>query len=181
MHSHENALKQQRNKIQFNMERKITVPHISVQTVSYNDPHLHQLIRSLDDELLERYPPEEIFTLDFNDPHVQEISFAVAYLGDEPIGCGAIRPLEGEEAELKRFYVEREHRGSGAAALILRHLEENALRDGFRIIKLETGPEQPESLRFYAKNGYFEIPRFGPYVECHSSMCFEKRLQPAEV
>lgn len=155
------------------------MPLISVHSVSYDHPHLHQLIRNLDEELLQRYPPEEIFTLDFSDPHVQEISFAVAYLGDMPIGCGAIRPLEGEEAELKRFFVERPHRGSGAAALILRHLEENALKDGYRIIKLETGPEQPESLRFYAKNGYYEIPRFGPYTECHSSMCFEKRLQPA--
>lgn len=154
---------------------------ISVHTVSHNHPHLHQLIRNLDEELLERYPPEEIFTLDFNDPHVRDISFAVAYLDDTPVGCGAIRPLEGKEAELKRFFVERQHRGSGAAALILRHLEENALRNGFRIIKLETGPEQPESLRFYAKNGYYEIPRFGPYAECPSSMCFEKRLQPAAI
>lgn len=153
--------------------------HINVRSVSFDDPHLHQLIHKLDAELLERYPPEEIFTLDFNDPHVREISFAVAYRGVEPVGCGAIRPLEGKEAELKRFFVVREHRGSGTAAAILRHLEEGALQDGFRIIKLETGPEQPESLRFYAKHGYAEIPRYGPYVECPSSMCFEKVLQPA--
>lgn len=149
---------------------------ISVRSVSFDDPHLHQLIRKLDTELLERYPPEEIFTLDFSDPHVRDISFAVAYRGEQPIGCGAIRPMEGQEAELKRFFVEREHRGSGAASAILAHLEENALKDGFSIIKLETGPEQPESLRFYAKHGYAEIPRFGPYAECPSSMCFEKKL-----
>lgn len=152
------------------------MPHFTVINVEPDHPDLHRLIDKLDRELLERYPADEIFGLDFSDPRVSEVVFAVAYDGEQAVGCGAIRPLDGAATELKRFFVERDRRGSGAAAAILRHLEETAVRQGYRLIKLETGPAQPESLRFYHKHGYVEIPRFGPYADCPSSMCFEKAI-----
>jgi putative acetyltransferase len=152
------------------------MPSLFVHNVPAEHPSLHLLIAKLDSELLERYPADEIFGLDFNDPDIHEVIFAVAFKGDQPIGCGAIRPLDGQAVELKRFFVEREFRGMGAAAAILMHLESTAVQQGYRYIRLETGPEQPESLRFYSKHGYYEIPRYGPYVDCHSSMCFEKAM-----
>ena len=36
-------------------------------------------------------------------------------------------------------------------------------------IRLEAGAPQPEAIAFYKKHGYYEIEKFGEYVECESS------------
>lgn len=149
---------------------------ISIRNVPPDDPGLHLLIGRLDQDLLQRYPPEEIFTLDFNDPDIGSVHFAVAYDGEQPVGCGAIRSLDADTAELKRFYVEPDFRRRGIAARLLAYLELAAMERGASSVKLEAGTEQPEAVAFYQKNGYTPIPKFGSYVGCPSSLCFEKRL-----
>jgi putative acetyltransferase len=150
---------------------------ITIKNVTSDNPHLHRLIAALDRDLLERYPPEEIFGLDFNDPEVQQVLFVVAYVDDEPVGCGAIRPMDSEETELKRFYVDPGYRNRGIAGLILADLERRASVLGFSTMKLEAGTEQPEALHFYQKHGYKQIPCYGEYIHCHSSICMEKGLK----
>jgi putative acetyltransferase len=46
----------------------------------------------------------------------------------------------------------------------------------YQFIRLEAGAPQPEALHFYKKHDYYEIDRYGEYVACDSSLCFEKRL-----
>lgn len=149
---------------------------ITVRNVSAQEPDLHLLISRLDQDLLQRYPADEIFGLDFNDPDIDQIHFAVAYDGNVPVGCGAIRPLDAESVELKRFYVESAYRRQGVAAQVLADLEQAALRLGASCVKLEAGTEQPEAVGFYQKHGYLPIEKFGSYVDCPSSLCFEKFL-----
>jgi hypothetical protein len=45
-------------------------------------------------------------------------------------------------------------------------------------LRLETGDDslQPDANRFYQREGYCEIPRFGHYVDSEISVCYEKRL-----
>lgn len=151
---------------------------IELRTVGPDNPDLHQLIAKLDDELLERYPKQGIFGLDFNDPKVKQVTFVIAYLGETPVGCGAIRPLDLDCAELKRFYVDPGYRNRGIASRILIFLENTAQALGYRKIRLETGPKQPESIALYEKNGYYAIELFGEYVGCEHSLCYEKNLRP---
>ncbi|WP_052410283.1 GNAT family N-acetyltransferase [Paenibacillus durus] len=75
-----------------------------------------------------------------------------------------------------RFFVEREFRNKGIARRIVQRLEEEAARQGYKGIKLETGDQQTEAIGFYKKNGYGEIERFREYADCPSSLCYEKRL-----
>ncbi|WP_341279042.1 GNAT family N-acetyltransferase [Paenibacillus sp. FSL H8-0537] len=149
---------------------------ISIRIVEPLDETLHQLIQLLDEELLERYPAEEVHGLDFTDPGIKDTTFIVAFSGDEPVGCGAIRPLDAQYTELKRFFVRKESRKLGIAAAMLSFLEDQAQLLGFAGIRLETGPEQPESLKFYEKHGYVFIGKFGEYVDYELSMCYEKRF-----
>lgn len=100
----------------------------------------------------------------------------MAYLGGVPVGCGATRPLDRDNTELKRFFVDPVYRNKGVAQLILGELEARAKRAGFIFIKLEAGEKQFEALNFYRKHGYYPIDRFGEYVACESSVCYEKRL-----
>ncbi|MNG15924.1 putative N-acetyltransferase YsnE [compost metagenome] len=102
--------------------------------------------------------------------------FVVAYEGNTAIGCGAYLPLDDSSVELKRFYVEPDKRGTGVAAEIFRYLSDKARALGYTSLKLETGDEQPEAIRFYTKNGFNRIDRYGKYVDSKSSVCMEKVL-----
>jgi GNAT superfamily N-acetyltransferase len=149
---------------------------LRIKTVCPNDKDLMELINELDEELLTRYPKEGIFALDFNHPKINTATFVVAYFDDIPVGCGAILPLCGDCVELKRFFVRNSHRRKGIASGILLLLESEAKKQNYSIIKLETGPNQPESLHLYKKFGYYEIEKFGEYINSKYSICLEKKL-----
>ncbi|TDF99874.1 N-acetyltransferase [Paenibacillus piri] len=149
---------------------------VEIKKVQPNDPDLLRLIAKLDEELLERYPAEEVHGVDVTDPRVREIVFIIAYAGRDAAGCGAIRPLDSKSTELKRFFVDRDYRKQGIAGRMLAFLEGQAKEQCFETIKLEAGPGQPEALRFYEKHGYREIDKFGEYAACELSICYEKRI-----
>jgi putative acetyltransferase len=150
--------------------------NIQLKKVHHTSTDLIGLIAKLDEDLYQRYPADEVHVVDFTDPSIDEIVFIVAYLDDVPVGCGAIRPIDAEATELKRFYVELSLRKQGIAKRMLALLEAEAKALNFKAIKLETGVEQPEAISFYEKHGYYPIAKFGEYVDCKSSLCYEKVL-----
>lgn len=92
------------------------------------------------------------------------------------IGCGALRLLDDDEAEIKRMYVIPAERGRGASVAILRKLEGCARTRGVRVLKLETGSGQPDAVRFYEREGYAKIDPFGPYADEPTSLCYARTL-----
>lgn len=95
----------------------------------------------------------------------------------EPVGCAALRPLdEPGVAEVKRMYVRPAARGSGVARALLDAVEAAARERGMTRLVLETGTAQPEAIRFYLREGYAEIPRFGAYAGSDLSRCFARSL-----
>lgn len=149
---------------------------MEITFVHHSDPILHALIAKLDQDLMARYPIEDIYFVDFNDPSIERVTFAVALLDDIPVGCGALRPIDEESTELKRFFVDSSFRKRGIATKLLAFLEKEAIRQRHRIIRLEAGAEQPEALAFYTKYGYYPIECFGEYIGSKASLCYEKRL-----
>jgi putative acetyltransferase len=104
-------------------------------------------------------------------------AFLVARGDDgEALGCGALRSLGEPVCEIKRMFVRPHARGRGIGSAILEALEREALARGFRVVRLETGPLQPEAIALYARAGYREIPCFGAYAGASASRCFERRL-----
>ncbi|GAA2336682.1 hypothetical protein GCM10010170_017250 [Dactylosporangium salmoneum] len=59
---------------------------------------------------------------------------------------------------------------------MLRALEAAATTRGWGLLRLETGVEQPDARRFYEREGYREIPPFGPYAGSPLSVCYERVL-----
>ena len=92
------------------------------------------------------------------------------------VGCGALRHLGGEAAEVKRMFVVPGQRGRGVARAVLAFLEDQALARGWVVLRLETGPLQREAIGLYTSTGYLPIPLFGHYVGSAQSLCFERRL-----
>jgi hypothetical protein len=102
--------------------------------------------------------------------------FLVARLGEEPVGCGALRRFDDETAEIKRMYVAPAGRRRGIARRILAALERCAREFHYRVIRLETGVRQPEARALYESMGFRRIAPFGPYIGSPTSVCFEKPL-----
>jgi GNAT superfamily N-acetyltransferase len=110
-------------------------------------------------------------------PPASEIDvFLIASRDGVAVGCGALRRLDDHSAEIKRMYVAPGSRGSGVASAVLDALEAAARERGWTTMRLETGSEQPDAIRFYRREGYREIPLYGKYVGSPISLCFEKRL-----
>jgi putative acetyltransferase len=111
-------------------------------------------------------------------PSAEDVSvFLMAFgPGGEAIGCGALRALDAESAEVKRMYVVPGSRGSGVAPALLNALEDAARERGWTTLKLETGVAQPDAIRFYEREGYHRIPRFGHYADWDISVCYAKAL-----
>jgi putative acetyltransferase len=153
------------------------VEKFDIKIVQPNDLALHELIEDLDAELLRLYPAEGIFGVDFTSLKVREMTFCVAYVNKYAVGCGGLRPLEKDTAELKRFYVKKNFRGRGVASAILKFLEAQAEAAGIAVIKLETGPKQPEAIGLYQKFGYEKTEAYGEYIGSEYSYCMGKVLQ----
>ena len=110
-------------------------------------------------------------------PNAEDVTvFVVAREDGQALGCGALRSLGEPVVEIKRMYVRPAARGRGVGAAILADLEARAVALGFRVVRLETGPLQPEAIGLYERVGYRQIPCFGAYAAGAASRCFERRL-----
>jgi GNAT superfamily N-acetyltransferase len=101
-------------------------------------------------------------------------TFLVAYLGGEPVGCGAVKHRPGEPAEIKRMWVAESARGRGIARSLLADLEAHALSSGASVAHLETNRALVEAIAMYRSAGYDEVPAFNDEPFAHH--WFEKRL-----
>jgi putative acetyltransferase len=159
------------------MNASIDPAALTIDTADPVGETAQRLIGELCAEMSARYgaPPSPF---SFAEAAVPRSIFLVARLRGEPIGCGALRPLDDHTAEIKRMYVAPAGRRQGVARRILAGLEDHAARLTYRAIRLETGVRQPEAQRLYESMGFRRIPAFGPYVGNLSSVCFEKALSP---
>lgn len=91
-----------------------------------------------------------------------------------PLGCGAIRPISDETAELKRMYSVPTSKGVGSA--ILEYLEQSARELGYTNIVLETRKINQKAVAFYMSKGYVSTDNYGRYVGNELAVCFIKPL-----
>jgi GNAT superfamily N-acetyltransferase len=148
---------------------------LSLKRTTSNDSDFVALVRHLDAELAVRDGDEHDFYHQFNKIDGLK-NVVVAYEGERPVGCGAIKPLEENVMEVKRMFVPLEWRGQGIASQILSELERWASELGAHTCCLETGIRQPEAIALYTKNGYERIPNYGQYAGVANSVCFRKKL-----
>jgi putative acetyltransferase len=132
------------------------------------------LIEALNRELSALYPPEQRFH-ELEDP----AAFVVARVGEEAVGCGALRVLDAARGELKRMYVAPGHRGPGVGRAIVAALEERATALGLERVVLETGVHQLAAISLYESAGYARCTCWGAYRSSPGSVCYGKRLATA--
>lgn len=148
---------------------------ISIERVDWEHPDGVRLRQAQRTELDARYGSDDHEP--GTAPSAADIEvFLLAKVEDRYVGCGGLRVLNASEAEIKRMYVEPEHRGTGAATAVLRSLEDEGRELGLVRLVLETGTEQPDAIRFYEREGYTQIPLFGSYVGSDISACYAREL-----
>ena len=114
-------------------------------------------------------------SFDIKDVYVPRSLFVIAYDNDgEAIGCGAIRPINENIAEVKRMFAKTKAIGVGTA--ILHHLEIEAKKMGYSALWLETRLINKRAVSFYEKRGYYCINNYGKYVDKPEAVCFEKKI-----
>lgn len=101
-------------------------------------------------------------------------AFLIAFLRDEPVGCGAIKHHPGGPAEIKRMWVAESVRGLGIGGRLLAELERLARAGDATAVRLDTNKSLVEAIRMYRSRGYREIPRFNDEPFAHH--WFEKPL-----
>jgi GNAT superfamily N-acetyltransferase len=129
---------------------------------------LHGYLSDLDHY---RQPPQ-ISVEDLRRPHT---TFMTARVDGTPLACGA-GVDHGDYVELKYMYVLPACRGMGLGKQILEALEQQVRKAGGKMVRLETGTAQTESVELYERSGYRRCPPFGDHYAHPASICMEKSL-----
>ena len=84
----------------------------------------------------------------------------VARLGDDPVGVGTLKPVDGTIAEIKRMYVRPAAQGRGVGQAILTRLLDDARAEGYATVRLETLRFMTAAQAMYRAVGFVDVGRF---------------------
>jgi GNAT superfamily N-acetyltransferase len=161
------------------------VSDLEIRQHPYGDPVARAMVDTAMADLVERYggagDDNPIADGEFDPPNG---GFLVGWLDGVPVVCGGWRSLTITSdsgtpelvAEIKRMYAVPAARGTGAAATLLRAIEQEARDAGMHRLVLETGGRNPEAIAFYAKQGYERITNYGYYREYPDCVSFGLEL-----
>ena len=110
-------------------------------------------------------PPESTHTLDLERLRAADIRFWSVWRGETLVGCGALKHLSDDHAEIKSMRTPRALRGQGAGRAMLVHLIEQARALGYKRLSLETGAmaEFAPAHQLYRAHGFQECGPFADY------------------
>ena len=85
----------------------------------------------------------------------------LARLGEETVGCIALKPLDEHRCELKRLYVRPAYRRHGIAKQLVQRILADAKEIGYSAMLLDTLPFLREAIALYQQLGFYETE---PYL-----------------
>lgn len=109
-------------------------------------------------------PRQGVYRIVFPDPAAFAPPAGVFLLvvddADDAVGCGGIRMLDAERAEVKHLYLRPETRGRGWGRALLDELEARAAALGARTMVLDTNHTLEAAGALYRSSGYVETPPY---------------------
>lgn len=136
------------------------------EIIENDNPFLAKMIRSVFDE----HDAPRIGTV-YSDPTTDDLFSLfktpksviwVAVQNEIPVGCCGIYPTPGlpvSYAELVKFYLAKEYRGSGIGMKLMNLSINSAKELGYTNLYLESLPHYANALRMYEKSGFINLDK----------------------
>jgi putative acetyltransferase len=123
-------------------------------------------------------PACSVHALDIDALRKLEITFWSAWENGELLGCGALKELNREHAEVKSMRTSSQHLRKKVASSILQVLIDTATSRGYKKLSLETGsqPVFVPARAMYASFGFVNCGPFEGYWDDPNSVFMEKVL-----
>ena len=147
----------------------------SIRRTTANDMAFQLLVKKLDHELWNELK-EDQETYDQYNIVIGIPTAVVIYNNQEPVACGCFKEFDEQTVEIKRMFVQKEHRGQGLSKKILLELEQWAKEENYRFAVLETSIYFTTARNLYTSQGYTIIPNYGQYADLPESVCMMKEL-----
>ena len=84
----------------------------------------------------------------------------VARVGDEVVGCVALRPLDSVTCEMKRLFIRPSQQRGGLGRQLVRAIVACGRELGYERMRLDTGPWMKAAHALYTEAGFREIPQY---------------------
>lgn len=120
-----------------------------------------------------RHSPEtSIHTLDAVALRAPQITFWTIRGGLSLVGCGALKELDPRHGEVKSVYIAPDHRGRGAAGLMMEHIIATAGQRFYDRLSLETGSMEAyaPARALYSRFGFVACEPFADYRDDPNSV-----------
>jgi putative acetyltransferase len=123
-------------------------------------------------------PPESVHALDLEKLRQPEITFWTIWSEGKLAGCGALKELDEQHAELKSMRTSSDFLRKGVASKIVQHIVDEATRRGYKRLSLETGSQEyfKPACGLYERFGFEYCGPFADYVEDPYSVFMTKEL-----
>lgn len=141
-------------------------------------PEIYELLQEHLQSMTLYSPPESIHALDIEALRQPEITFWTAWENDELLGCGALKKLDSQHAEIKSMRTSTNHLRKGVATKILNHIVQESKHRGYTRLSLETGSHEAflPAQKLYINFGFTYCEPFAEYVEDPYSVFMTKTL-----
>ncbi len=95
----------------------------------------------------------------------------LAFIGDEPAGCIAMRGLNADICEMKRLYLRENARGHGLGNQLIETLISEAKAAGYTAMRLDTfPPKMGKAVGLYESHGFYPVEKY--YDNPHEGVLF---------
>ena len=140
---------------------------MKIEIDDLSSPEIAQFLEAHLDDMRSVSPPESKHALDLEGLRQPDVTFWTVWDNQSLAGCGALKRLDNQHAELKSMRTSPLVKKRGVASTLLRHILQFAREEGVQRISLETGsmPFFEPARNLYLKFGFEFCPPFADYSE----------------
>lgn len=151
---------------------------MNIKVDDLRGPEIHQLLQEHLQSMALHSPPESVHALAIEALRQPEITFWTAWEGAELLGCGALKELDAQHAEIKSMRTSTPHLRTGVARKMLAHIIEEAQRRAYRRLSLETGSANAfaPARNLYERFGFSYCEPFADYAADPHSVFMTRKL-----
>jgi putative acetyltransferase len=138
---------------------------LRIEIDNLTHPKVAALLQQHLDDMYATSPAESVHALNCEKLRQPDITFWTAWQQQDLLGCGALKTLTPQHAEIKSMRTARQHLRKGVAAQILEHIIQQAKARNLKRLSLETGSQyffQP-AIALYTAYGFSFCEPFAHY------------------